>query len=249
MQVSVVRRVDDNGFYIEDQFHYIAETLDEARQLGYPIVKQTVQNESPDIIEEPTSLRDLRQIRDSLTVLPASQIRDAMLTPVELEIQKIEENLEFLRQANSTIEVEEFIVPPLPANLITTEVPQDVPFWHPRWDGSKWVEGLTADEIQAKIDAIPKQPDWDGFVAELLGSDVDEAIAESTDKRNLSRLDVALSRRPNVGVEEVILFWNSVIAALPTALTKAQLKSLNTALGKFNIPLTANNAGVLAVKV
>lgn len=249
MQVSVVRRVDDNGFYIEDQYHYVAETLDEARQLGYPIVKQVVPNESPDIIEDPANLKDLRQVRDSLTALPASPIRDAMLTPVELEIQQIEENLEFLRQANSTIEVEDFIVPPLPANLIVDEVPQDVPFWLPRWDGSKWVEGLTADEIQAKIDAIPKQPDWDGFVAELLGSDIDEAIAESTDKRNLNRLDVALSRRPSVGIEELILFWNSVIAALPKPLTKAQVKSLSTALGKFNIPLTADTAGVLAVKV
>ena len=33
---------------------------------------------------------------------------------------------------------------------IETSVPTGAGFWHPRWDGEAWVEGLTAEEIAAR---------------------------------------------------------------------------------------------------
>ncbi len=38
---------------------------------------------------------------------------------------------------------------------IETPVPGDAGFWWPRWDGEAWVEGLTAEEIAARVAAAP----------------------------------------------------------------------------------------------
>lgn len=245
MKVSVVRRIDDRGFYIEDTYHYVAETLDEAKQLGYPIVKKTVPNETPPTIEEPEKLKELKQFRESLESLPSSSVRNAKLAEIDTEIQAIEENLDRLRKESTTIEIEEFIVPPMPPNLIEVEVPQDSGFWHPRWDGSKWVEGLTPEEIQAKLDAAPKFPNWEGFVGDLLGSDIDEILSTSADQRSVYRLDLTLNRRPNINIDELVLFWNRAVLALPKPLTKTQIKKVAEILEKHHIPFKLADDGTV----
>lgn len=62
--------------------------------------------------------------------------------------------------------LEDRIVPDdhiLSSGEVESAPPPDAGFWQPKWDGSQWVEGLSASEIEARRGPVP--PDWDGFEA------------------------------------------------------------------------------------
>jgi hypothetical protein len=47
---------------------------------------------------------------------------------------------------------------PIPDDCVETEVPEG--FYHPRWDGAQWVEGLTQEEIdQIRNAPKPESPE------------------------------------------------------------------------------------------
>ena len=51
---------------------------------------------------------------------------------------------------------------------ISTPVPPDAGFYHPRWDGEKWVEGLTPEEIAARqVEAPTPEPTQEERLAAL----------------------------------------------------------------------------------
>lgn len=242
MQVKVVNLIDDRGFYLEPQYVYTAENLEEAKQLNYPITKRTVRNESPANFEETPELKALRSRLAGLNAIPE---KDAAIVDwisnTEIEIQAILEDLEARRQADEWIDVEEYVVPPLNAYQIETEVPEG--FWHPKWDGFRWIEGLTPAEIEARV---PKGVDWDGFVNDWLASDLDDAIAQTSNVVWLTRLNIAIDKRPAIDVDWLITTWNKCIEGLSTPLTKAQIKTGRDFIKARNIPLVLNPDGAIA---
>lgn len=39
---------------------------------------------------------------------------------------------------------------PIPESCITEQLPQPLTFYHPKWDGAKWIEGETEEEKAAR---------------------------------------------------------------------------------------------------
>jgi hypothetical protein len=60
-------------------------------------------------------------------------------------------------------------------NAFTIETPCPSGFYHPKWDDSQWVEGLTAEEISALIGATP-EPTTDEIVADLVTALAEKGI-------------------------------------------------------------------------
>lgn len=49
------------------------------------------------------------------------------------------------------------LISPL-GDFVTTDLPQPLPFYKPRWNGTDWVEGATPEEIEEMTKVDPSPP-------------------------------------------------------------------------------------------
>ena len=52
-------------------------------------------------------------------------------------------------------------------NFITTDLPQPLPFYKPKWNGAEWVEGATQEEINELTKPQQTQPTLEQRIADL----------------------------------------------------------------------------------
>ncbi len=131
---------------------------------------------------------------------------------------------------------------PLGYSIITNPVPEG--FFHPKWDGAQWAEGLTEQEIKELSHPSPN-PDWSGLLEWLmppneLGSKA-YAKAKTDNKTNAiwTALQTTLASTRNI--ERLALLLSEIIPAvgyIPVEVQSFQqkLNELN-----FNIDLMNNS--------
>lgn len=238
-----VALIDDRGFYLEPEIVAIAETLDEAKALNYPIIKRLEQNKAPENLEEPEQLKQMRSQLEVLRSMPQSEEIDQAIASTEAKIAPMIAMFEKMRTANEWVEIEEFQVPPLRSNQIEKPIPDG--FWHPKWDGFDWIEGLSAAEIDARK---PKLPNWVGFVADWIASDLDEALATTSSISWLIRFNQALDKAPNVNISSFVDAFNRCVDGMPAAFSASQVKELRAIVKTNLIPVEVGKGGKLAVE-
>jgi hypothetical protein len=116
--------------------------------------------------------------------------------------------------------------------------------WHrPRWDGIKWVEGATAEEIAG---ASLVYPDWMGFIAGYIESDLDDLLLETSDKKALAKLNRALPMIEQAVIQPMLISaWNDCLTGLAEPLDAKNLKALKGLVKAYNIPFAVAADGQL----
>lgn len=240
MLIKKVARIDlETGLWKEDVILEIAENLEDAKLLGYPIAKETRRKETPEYLEEPQDLKDLKAQKASLEAMPPNNITRDAIDATELQILTLQTQIEEARSKPQFEEIETYQVPPLPQDLIEKEIPQDSGFHHPKWDGFNWIEGLTAEEIAAKN---PPLPNWNEFLKDLYATDLDEALAQTSATHWFPRLELAIR---NQDAELVVTCWNRCNEGLSEPLNAGLLKTGRSLLTKHSIPLKILKGGAI----
>lgn len=240
MLIKKIHTIDRDGYYQGDEVLEIPENLIEAKALGYPIV---IRQEpiDPDFVPEPDGLKLSRDQYFALNSFPnpTPEILQEKAR-ISLEIDRLEREWAEQKRLSGFREVEEFNVIPLNDRQIEAEIPSG--FYKPKWDGFKWLEGMPI----AEIDAINQQPiAWDNFVTQFIQSDLDESIAASSNQVWITRLQIALDKRPNVETEWVCWCWNKSVEGMPTPFTKAQVKVARSIVAENRIPFKVNANGTI----
>jgi hypothetical protein len=132
---------------------------------------------------------------------------------------------------------------PLTPNQIIDEVPDG--FWHPRWDGIQWTEGLTPEEIESR--KPPKMPDYIGLVIALNDpSQPYKELIDSSNDNNAVTLFMLELRRADLNRELLSMYWGSVTSGMPKAISLTNLKKMNGMLKKLAIPFFLEADGTLS---
>lgn len=242
MRLKKVHLIDSDGFYKEDEIIEIPDTLEEAKLLKYPIVKRLEPNPSPQL-EEPESLKGLRSQLSQLKSLPQSEIIESAIASTQLELDLAIAQFEKVKTDNQFVEVEEFQIPPLASNQIETELTGS--FYRAKWDGFKWSESMTAEEIEAKY---PRLPDWSGFVQGWIASDLDDLLMTTAKPAWLTRFLLAIDKAPNVDIDTFATAFNHCVSGLTEAPTAEQKTELRSLFEKNLIPLKVKADGTIASK-
>lgn len=127
--------------------------------------------------------------------------------------------------------------------LVEMPLPQDVPWYRPRWDGNRWIESLTAEQIAA---LNPPHPDWQGFFDAWVASSIDEKLIETNDQTAWAQLLLLLGRLPNVAIEQAVTTWNRCIAGLSNPLTDEDLTEIANLIQKNHLPLMVDAVGAIS---
>lgn len=240
MIIKKIHTIDRSGYYQGDEILEIPETLVEARSIGYPIV---IRQEpiDPEFVPEPEGLQLNRDRIRALNSFPSPgpEILQEKAR-INLEIDRFEREWEDLKRLSTFREIEEFNVMPLNDRQIETEIPSGL--YKPMWDGFKWIEGMPI----AEIEAINQSPiGWDAFVLQFIQSDLDETIAASSNQVWVTRLQIALDKRPNVEVEWSCLCWNKAVEGMPSPFSDDQVELARSIVAENRIPLHVNDDGTI----
>lgn len=225
MLIKKLNRIDENGFYLEDAIAEIPETVEEAKKLGFPVIKRRIPNENPIEIEEPERLGQLRSELEGLRSLPQGEFTNAAIAKLEDEIQIILDAIEQAREDNDFIEIEEFQIPPTPSDLIEELIPQHLGLHRPKWNGSKWIEGLSKKELQERN---KKSPDWDNLQNSLRSTDL---FAKAMGTSNTNAWALLLTTLAVVRNWDDLKFAIAgVRVGLPEDFTESELQRINQIL-------------------
>ncbi|XHX80929.1 MAG: hypothetical protein RBJ76_13645 [Stenomitos frigidus ULC029] len=130
---------------------------------------------------------------------------------------------------------------PVPADEVTVSVPGG--FWHPKWDGSKWVEGLSNAEIAARK---PKVPSYETFIMALSNnaSPMKALLKTTTDQLALMAVITEL-HNPEPRFNILKVHWDNVIEGLPEPLTAAQKAGFAGLAASANLNMSLDETGKL----
>lgn len=168
MQHKILHRINQDRFYVEDAIFYIPENVEEARLVGYPIVREQVPIADSGSIPEPEELQQMRSRLETLEAIPGED-RTVQFAIAELRDRIEKASAQFEQDKLSQLfEIREsFQIPPIPSDCI--ESPLTGSFFKAKWTGSKWTEGLSKKEIEEMSKPIA---DWNKLQESLRGTDL-----------------------------------------------------------------------------
>lgn len=131
-------------------------------------------------------------------------------------------------------------------HIVTTPIPTDQTFWHPRWtgtwDGKKWVSGEWVEgHEKPDIDPPPSAPDWVGLLSEVRGTPIFAKVYAAS-KLSLPiqsaytlLLSTLTSTEPHIND---LAFALQDLKANMLNLNADDIKFINQTLAKYHFPIS-----------
>ena len=125
----------------------------------------------------------------------------------------------------------------LPADIVTKNIPGGL--YLPRWDGTQWTEGLTTNEIKARL---PKEsPDWEQLAEDLRGTILFTkayGAAEQSVAVQLALTFFNSTITASRSLKDLQFFTQDLVNKLGKTLTAEDIESLNKILESNNFEIT-----------
>lgn len=125
----------------------------------------------------------------------------------------------------------------IPDNVIRTPVPSG--FYRPRWDGMRWIEGLTPQEILNQ--SVRPSPDWQALIT-LMGSRPEALAILSMTSNAIALICLIVEvHSERARYDQLKRFWDAVIDSIQYPIPPEFKISIDRILVECHIPLSIDD--------